>query len=214
MPPVTLRPLLRSGFVRSGAQVWSAGASPKITLVAAETASAKSSTGRLTATSDSSGIVFGGTSVRITRSAPYASAVPTMPPATARSTLSVSNCRTSRQRLPPSAARTAISRCRPAALDSSRFDTLAHAISSSRPTAPKSTHRSSRMLLGNVSLKESSPTRHVFGNCVGAFRARSSMIGLRSVSACASVTPGFSRPSRCTFLMPSTTRPRSKVTGR
>ena len=47
-----------------------AGASPKITLVTAETASAKNNTGTLTATSDSSGIVFGGTSVRITRSAP------------------------------------------------------------------------------------------------------------------------------------------------
>ena len=64
------RPLLRSGFVRSRVHVWSAGASPKITLVAAETTSVNSSTGTLTATSDSSGIVLGGTSVRITRSAP------------------------------------------------------------------------------------------------------------------------------------------------
>ena len=69
-PPDTLRPPLRSGFARSRVHVWSAGARPKITLVTAEIASANRSTGRLSAISDSSGIVFGGTSVRIARSAP------------------------------------------------------------------------------------------------------------------------------------------------
>ncbi len=62
------------------------------------------------------------------------------------------------------------------------------------------------MLLGNVSLNDSSPTRHVSGNCAGSRALRSATIGRRSASACASVTPGFSRPSRCTLLTPSTTR--------
>ena len=69
-PPVVPRPLVRRGLVRSRAHVWSAGARPKIRLVAADTMSVNISTGRLTATSDSSGMVFGGTSVRIIRSAP------------------------------------------------------------------------------------------------------------------------------------------------
>ena len=41
-----------------------------------------------------------------------------------------------RARLAPSAARTAISFCRPSARESSRFATLAQAISSTNPTAP------------------------------------------------------------------------------
>ena len=43
-----------------------------------------------------------------------------------------------RPRLAPSAARTAISCCRASARDSSRLATFAHAISSTKPTAPSS----------------------------------------------------------------------------
>ena len=64
-------------------------------------------------------------------------ATPSGAAASAISTLSVSSWRTMRPRPAPSAERTAISRCRTVALDSSRFATLAHAISSStRLTAP------------------------------------------------------------------------------
>ena len=70
LPPVVLLPLVRSGFVKSFEQVCSAGARPKIRLVANDTSSVNPSTGRLTATSDSSGIVSGGTSVRMMFNAP------------------------------------------------------------------------------------------------------------------------------------------------
>ena len=122
------------------------------------------STDPLIAISDSSGIVSGGTSARIAGSAAYASAVPTAPAASASSRLSVSNCCTSRPRPAPSAARTVISRCRAAALESIRFETFAHAISSSTDTAPNRTQMSFWMPLGNVCLKESRPTRHWSGN--------------------------------------------------
>ena len=45
-----------------------------------------------------------------------------------------------RPRLAPSAARTASSCCRPSARTSSRFATFAHAISSTMPIVPISTH--------------------------------------------------------------------------
>ena len=63
------------------------------------------------------------------------------------------------------------------------------------------------MPLGNVSLNGSRPTRHLSGNCAGSRFFRSAMIGRRSASACASVTPGFSRPSRWTLRTPSTISP-------
>ena len=81
-------------------------------LVSADTSSANTSTGRLSAISDSSGIVSGGTSERIAGSPAYASSVPSAPAASERMRLSVSSCRTRRPRPAPSAARTVISRCR------------------------------------------------------------------------------------------------------
>ena len=63
---------------------------------------------------------------------------PAAPPIADSSTLSVSSCRTMRQRLAPSASRIATSRRRAAAFDSSRFATLAHAINSTAPTTQPS----------------------------------------------------------------------------
>ena len=58
-----------------------------------------------------------------------------------------------RLRLAPSATLTVISRCLVVARDNSRFETFAHAMSSSSPTAPKSTQRSPMMPLRKVSEK-------------------------------------------------------------
>ena len=52
------------------------------------------------------------------------------------------------------------------------------------PTAPSRIQMSRAIELGNVSLNGSRPTRHLSGNCVGSRRFRSSMIGVRSASAC------------------------------
>ena len=66
-------------------------------------------------------------------------ALPRPPPSSEINRLSVSICRTRRQRPAPSAARTAISRCRAVARASSRLAALTQAISSTSPTAPSST---------------------------------------------------------------------------
>ena len=63
-----------------------------------------------------------------------ASAIPTAPPTSERSTLSVSSWRTSCHRVAPIDSRTAISRCRMKPRAISRLATFAHAISSTRPT--------------------------------------------------------------------------------
>src|SRR5206468_2871799 len=61
--------------------------------------------------------------------------------------LSTTNCRTMRARLAPTAARIAISRVRAVDFASSRFAMLAHAISSSTPTAPSNSSSVVRTLV-------------------------------------------------------------------
>ena len=65
-----------------------------------------------------------------------ATTTPAKPPSTARSTLSVKSCDKSRARLTPSASRIAISRRRLSARASSRFATLAQAMSSTINATP------------------------------------------------------------------------------
>ena len=67
-----------------------------------------------------------------------------MPPAQASTMLSVSNCRTMRQRPAPSVARVASSRDRDAARASVRLATLTQAISSTNPTTVSIGHSSDR----------------------------------------------------------------------
>ena len=64
-----------------------------------------------------------------------ASSSPATPPATDSTRLSLNSCRTRRPRLAPIASRTAISLRRSAARESSRLAMLAHAVSSTMPTA-------------------------------------------------------------------------------
>jgi hypothetical protein len=71
---------------------------------------------------------------------------PSAPPLSASSRFSVSICRNRRRRLAPSAIRRATSFCREADLASSRFPTLAHAISKTNVTAPKSTTKTGLVL--------------------------------------------------------------------
>ena len=93
-------------------------------------------------------------------------AAPTAPATSARSRLSVSNWRTSRLRLAPSAARTVISRCRAApstAGGSTRSRTRSRAAARPHRTAPRCR---GVMPLGNVSLNDSRPTRHLSGKLI------------------------------------------------
>ncbi len=84
--------------------------------------------------------------------AQYASRSPAAPPIIASSVPSVRSCRIRRPRLAPSDRRTAISFWRTAARASRRFATLAHAISSTRPTIPISTPPAATMLSRNPGL--------------------------------------------------------------
>lgn len=112
-----------------------AGAAPKSSPVATATSTVYRSTSgwipmRIQYVG-SSGIV-----AMFTRSIQAASTTPTTAPARASSTLSVSSWRTMRPRPAPIAVRTAISRLRSAARASIRFATFAHAMSSTKATAP------------------------------------------------------------------------------
>ena len=84
--------------------------------------------------------------------------MPSAAPAPASRALSTSNWRTMRLRLAPSAARSARSCSRRASRASIRFATFAHAIKSTKPTAPIST--ASAGLMPPVSTSESGTTRH------------------------------------------------------
>ncbi len=104
----------------------------------------------------------------------------------------------SRPRPAPSDRRTAISFCRAAARASSRFATLAHAISSTRPTIVISTPPALTMLSRKPGLivacaSGTSVTLRPwfsFGYSCSSWRA----IVFRFASACCTETPGFSRP--------------------
>ncbi len=76
----------------------------------------------------------------ISFSRPHARATPTTHPAMESARLSARNCANKRQREAPSEARTATSFWRVVARASSRFATLAQAISSTKPTAPINSH--------------------------------------------------------------------------
>ena len=119
---------------------------------------------------------------------------PSTPPASESSTLSVSSCRMMRPRPAPIAARTAISRLRPVARTSSRFATFAHAMSSTRPTAPSRIH--SVVWTSRTISFCSSSTLNPLSRCstLGYFRLYSFAASARRAWACCSVMPSFSRP--------------------
>ena len=102
------------------------------------------------------------------------------------------SCRAIRARPAPSAARTAISCSRSVARASSRFATLAHAISSTNPTAPKITSSACRTPPTTCSCSGTmfTPQSACRSGCSSRSRAASA-----SILACAasSVTPGASR---------------------
>ena len=104
-----------------------------------DAASENTTTGMFKPTSRNAGIcAVSGTSVASAGAACHAIATPTRPPASDNTTASVNTCDASRVQDAPSAVRTAISRRRPSDRASSRLPTLAHAISSTNPTAASS----------------------------------------------------------------------------
>ena len=120
-----------------------AGASPSPIPVATAIAAAKSQTSgpKLTFISRGNGLI--GLIDSVTRSSQWEKKSPAAPPPKASSTLSVSNCRTSRQRPAPSAKRTAISRRRSPARANSSPARFAQASDSTSPTGPDAPARPS-----------------------------------------------------------------------
>ena len=135
---------------------WSAGTMPKSRPVSRDAPRAYAITCRSTAMFASRGRPAG---ARVCRSSVHHAATsrPAAPPIRPSSRLSVSIWRSSRRRPAPSAARIASSRCLEAARVSSRFATLAQAISRTKHTAP------SRMISGRLT----SPT---ISSCSGTRR--------------------------------------------
>ena len=124
------------------------------------------------------------------------SANPRIPPAPASITLSVSNCRMTRQRPAPMAARIASSLCRTAARASSRLATLAQAIKSTKATAPSNTSSAVRTEpVTMASAIGTTPTDSVLSIHVGLAARKRSPTTFISARACATVTPGFRRPA-------------------
>ena len=120
---------------------------------------------------------------------------PRPPPSSARTVLSVRSWRTRRDGLAPSASRTEISRCRAIPRVSSRFTTLAEAMSKIRPTEPNKS--------SNAGL--TSPTTNSRSGRTVKSAPKSSRVSYlsfhptttacSSARACAIVAPGFNRPS-------------------
>ena len=94
---------------------------------------------------------------------------PNAAPANPSNPLSASNWRINRGRSAPRDMRIAISRCRTAALASSRFATFAQAISSTKPTAPANTQIDWRARCTSESFRvitsKLCPFSKTFGNC-------------------------------------------------
>ena len=166
-----------------------AGAIPNATPVSKETASTNSNTWPSTLTLSSLGIASGLIAAR-TRTPNTASSRPAPPPNNASVRLSVRNWRNISQRPAPRAVRSAISSRREAARASSMWLTLAQAISSTKPTAPRSTSRAGRMSPTTFSRSERTCMSWLVpGN------SRSSRLVMVAISAwaCSRVTPGFNR---------------------
>ena len=121
----------------------------------------------------------------------YAAANPTSPPPMPSTSPSVSSCCTTRKRLAPSAFLTAISFARPCVRTSIRLARFAHAISSTRATAPSSTSSEVRTspIMSSCSGRTSAPQPLLSSGYCSASRSE---IASRSACACLTSTPVFS----------------------
>ncbi len=183
----------------------SAGARPKPTPVATATATAKASFRGSSATSRCKGTPSEETRVSSRRLPQAPNSTPSAPPIPASSRLSVSSWRTRRRWPAPIPSRTAISRRRPSARASSRFATLAQAISSTRLAAPVSIS-SGRVSSWRQFAIPLAPG-DTFSVCAAMIRAAS---GSGWVASCACLVRSKITPSRafaCRMLTSGRSRP-------
>ena len=187
-----------SAFVlRSARELWSAGIRPNTIPVPIEMAAVKAARANRRRPARPSSPMRGSPAVLIVSSARMPrtpSTSPIAPPITDSATLSVSSCRMIRPRPAPMAARSATSRLRAVARTSSRFATLAQAISRTNATAALRISSVGRAFLTNTccirsTLKPLFVPQRLSGTSRGIRRADS----FSRACACSSVTPGLSR---------------------
>ncbi len=181
----------RRACVRFRRSDWSAGAKPKRNVVASVSTAAKASMPASIPIGASAGRPTVARDAR-TRMPAQASPRPSAAPAAASTRLSVRSWRVSLPCPAPIEARTAISRCRPSARESSRFATLAQAMSIRNPTAPKTRTRARRAppRTSSSTLTAKASKRMSFGYMpcsVSAF-----VTSFSSALARCAVAPGFS----------------------
>ena len=169
-----------------------AGNTPNSSPVPTASAIANRITVRSTAIASRRGMPSGFIPIR-TSTPQTASSRPRPAPSRLSSRLSVSSCRTSLERPAPSAVRMAISDPRAAARARSRLATFAHAISSTKPTAPS---RSSIALRMSPTVASRSGTAVNPRFALSSRYAAASCAPIASISALtlAAATPGLTRP--------------------
>ena len=119
---------------------------------------------------------------------------PSAPPTNDSMRLSVSSCRMMRPRPAPMAARTAISRLRVVARASSRFATFAHAMSSTKLTAPSSSQSVGRTFATSASRSGSALKNVSRPSALGNLRVYSAAETFSRACACSSVTSALEPP--------------------
>src|SRR5215472_9820900 len=174
---------------RTGAR--HAGASPNSKPLKTDTPTANRSTRQSTWTSSMRG-KSPGQKVRNGLSPTLANMTPSSPPARPRSALSVRLCRTKRPRLAPSATRMANSRSRETARASIKLATFAHAISSTRPTAPSKSQSVDPVSPTSARNSFTCSERPLFVSAKAC--AKWFPVSATSACACASVAPDRKRP--------------------
>jgi hypothetical protein len=149
-PPAIEPACSLSAPTRSGRDTWSAGSRPKRIAASAAATKLKTRTRPSTLGEIASRICSSGASSCSPRMVQYDTARPAMAPIAARTKLSTRSWRTMRRRPAPSPSRIEISRSRAAARATSRFDTLAQAMTRTRPTS------AARILSGTSSARRTS----------------------------------------------------------
>ena len=136
VPPTTASASCFSVVRTDGLAVRSAGSKPKTRPVKTETPSVKPRSRRSGSPDSTLRACSEGKSAIKPEPVQVARTIPRRPPPSASTRLSTRSWRTTRNRLAPSATRIATSRWRLAPRARIRLATLAHAISSTRPTIP------------------------------------------------------------------------------
>jgi hypothetical protein len=184
--------------LRSTRAARKAGNNPNTSPVSTETKAVKASTRPSTPTAAPSMPMRGmlpGLSASKARMPTTPSARPNRPPSSDSTRLSVISWRAMRPRAAPIAARIAISRWRTVARTSSRLATFAHAINSTKLTAPTRIHSDDRTLRTIISCSVCTPNPTCGGSACGNAWRNSAAADASCAVPLSTETPGFRRPA-------------------